>query len=572
METHEEDVPATTCTCTAPLLPQSQPQRTTSLIPDYIDDDNNQSSNNNSNNNSDYVISPSFRDIRRKTLRSLYGIEDETLKTTNTSTSTSTSTNTINHKLLMDKSPKGSVDEGIRSLVDLINAHPSYATLSSCSGRITLFDPMAMSTNTCTSSGTLEGGYDHDNDNVNDNDNDNDNDNIDTDTNTKENTNENDNINENETDDKGGESSSEDTKEVEGDKNDNDTNHNNKTNKSTNSGKGFGSWRISSHATITTNHLINELNNHAKSRHGNGGGGTGTSTDKDNNAHYALMFKHEPLLLHIAASNISRARQLLTIACNLGFRESGLIVTPKRITVAIRSHALSLAIPLASSGGLRPSDVYINGIVNEANERFILNGIILMKLEEQVRENLFQCSKAGSLRVIQQGGEEDDMNQSSQSLNSFHISGSSLPDLNLWGHSAVCVPISGEKSSTDVDLIVVGGYGAGPVIVPTESLSLIPNKRTTKHCARSNKVFRLRRTNQIWDKSWKELQQKEVPIITVTDGEKEEIEHNSKRRALILYSTAGESESESEFHLQFGSHDTSHCNIWWTSRSVAPYK
>ena len=38
-----------------------------------------------------------------------------------------------------DKSPKGSVDEPIQGLVDLINAHNDYSTTSSCSGRISLF-------------------------------------------------------------------------------------------------------------------------------------------------------------------------------------------------------------------------------------------------------------------------------------------------------------------------------------------------------------------------------------------------------------------------------------------------
>jgi len=38
-----------------------------------------------------------------------------------------------------DASPKGSVDEGIRELVDAINADPSYVTTSSCSGRVAVF-------------------------------------------------------------------------------------------------------------------------------------------------------------------------------------------------------------------------------------------------------------------------------------------------------------------------------------------------------------------------------------------------------------------------------------------------
>jgi tRNA wybutosine-synthesizing protein 3 len=38
-----------------------------------------------------------------------------------------------------DKSPKGSVDEGIRELIDEINAHEGLVTTSSCAGRISVF-------------------------------------------------------------------------------------------------------------------------------------------------------------------------------------------------------------------------------------------------------------------------------------------------------------------------------------------------------------------------------------------------------------------------------------------------
>jgi tRNA wybutosine-synthesizing protein 3 len=38
-----------------------------------------------------------------------------------------------------DLSPKGSIDEGIRELIDKINSLPGYVTTSSCSGRISIF-------------------------------------------------------------------------------------------------------------------------------------------------------------------------------------------------------------------------------------------------------------------------------------------------------------------------------------------------------------------------------------------------------------------------------------------------
>jgi len=38
-----------------------------------------------------------------------------------------------------DLSPKGSVDEGVRTLIDDINAHPGLVTTSSCAGRVSVF-------------------------------------------------------------------------------------------------------------------------------------------------------------------------------------------------------------------------------------------------------------------------------------------------------------------------------------------------------------------------------------------------------------------------------------------------
>ena len=66
---------------------------------------------------------PSFPSLRERNLQTLYG-----------DTKVSTYTD-------VDKSPIGCVDRKVRPLVDLINSHPEYVTLSSCSGRVALFDP-----------------------------------------------------------------------------------------------------------------------------------------------------------------------------------------------------------------------------------------------------------------------------------------------------------------------------------------------------------------------------------------------------------------------------------------------
>src|SRR6056300_708697 len=67
---------------------------------------------------------PSFASLRERNLKTLYGDTK------------------ISEYINNDKSPKGSVDEKIRPLVNLINLHPEFVTLSSCSGRVAMFDPV----------------------------------------------------------------------------------------------------------------------------------------------------------------------------------------------------------------------------------------------------------------------------------------------------------------------------------------------------------------------------------------------------------------------------------------------
>lgn len=45
----------------------------------------------------------------------------------------------VPEKEYSDRSPKGSVDEGIRDLIEEINAYDGFVTTSSCAGRISIF-------------------------------------------------------------------------------------------------------------------------------------------------------------------------------------------------------------------------------------------------------------------------------------------------------------------------------------------------------------------------------------------------------------------------------------------------
>ena len=69
----------------------------------------------------------SFASLRGRNLKTLYGSDDIA--------------QSLGRYTDKDKSPIGCVDRKIRGLVNLINRHPEYVTLSSCSGRVALFDP-----------------------------------------------------------------------------------------------------------------------------------------------------------------------------------------------------------------------------------------------------------------------------------------------------------------------------------------------------------------------------------------------------------------------------------------------
>lgn len=372
------------------------------LQPDYLDDPSDPST----------VLLPSFRDIRAKTLRALYGIQSG-----------------HHHplRLFVDKSPKGSVDEAIRPLVDLINAHPSYATLSSCSGRIALFDPSGTAGSAVAEAGDSSEGVD--------------------DADAEPSTTERDNV--------------------------------------TSSGKGSGRWALSSHGQIDPEQLIDILNDEPR----NGTDAASAIID----APPALMFKHEPLLLHVAASTLTRAEKLLSMALALGFRESGIVSTSKRATVAIRGVGLSLSVPLARRGPLRPSEDFVVALVGEANQRFVANEDKLQRLYELVERELFVPKTAGYR------GDGVDLANSSANNNAdmeeYEAIFEPLPKLGLWGHACAVVP-----TKLGCNVYALGGHGVGP--------------NGNKSAARSNKIYRLEQKDNCWDtvKGWETIEMNVGPV------------------------------------------------------------
>ena len=385
------------------------------LLPDYSDDPSN--------------ILVSFPEIKRQTTQALY------------QQITASSDNNIdddNDKIgyrAVDKSPKGSVDEKIQPLVDLINHHPSFSTLSSCSGRIALFEPWGTTSN----SETAEEGQN---------------------TTTASNTS-NDNV-----------LQLPENRAVQG---------------TPESGKGRGGWLFVSHDIIEAKTLqeIFQINADVRSEQY-----SVRDTTICNSIEQALVFKVEPMLLHVAAATLDRGKQLLNLALNLGFRESGIVLPNKRnhhrVTVAIRGVSLALTVPLAFQGPLRPTPEYLQALVDQANHRLKLNQNKIDKLYEAVRKSIFLESEGGDASCA------------------TAIQCNPLPDLNFWGHAAVAVRPIHDKSAEDnsnVDILVFGGYGQGPELEIA---------RASKSCQRSGEIFCLQRRAGHWADYWRRIKQIEV--------------------------------------------------------------
>uniref|UniRef100_A0A8J9SGE2 tRNA(Phe) 7-[(3-amino-3-carboxypropyl)-4-demethylwyosine(37)-N(4)]-methyltransferase n=1 Tax=Phaeodactylum tricornutum TaxID=2850 RepID=A0A8J9SGE2_PHATR len=310
-------------------------------------------------------ILSSFSDIRVKTFETIYADADD------------------EHAAWRpDKSPKGFVDEPIRDVVDLINTHPSFATVSSCSGRIALFDSSLQQTN---DDGLVE------------------------------------------------------------------------------SGKGIGGWLMVCHEEAEPVCLLDIFHASADTGH------------LHNEAEMPLSFKFEPMLLHVAAASLSRGQQLLQLALQLGFRESGLVVTDLRVTVAIRTYSLALTVPLARHGAFRPPDEYLRALAVEANRRMRVNTEKIQRLFHSLTEHFFRPVPL-SCRIRVQA----------------------LPQLGLRSHSAVAV--TRPRTTDSIDIIVFGGYGRGPRLAKNTGRSLQGSQR-------SSHIYCLTRANGVWEDGWHEIPQ-----------------------------------------------------------------
>ena len=333
-----------------------------------------------------------FDELQRKTWDTLYGSPPPHPSSKSASPSKKMS---IGH--FQDKSPKGSVDAPIQHLVDLINRHFAICTLSSCSGRISLFDPNERQ---------MQSKVDIETDAVVE-----------------------------EREDEGGTVSP----------------------FTDASGKGRGTWVVVSHDHLDPETLVQAIF-----------GSTDRQPTIGDVGILPWSLKFEPMLLHIAAGSLETGQALLQLALECGFRESGLVVTPKRVTVAIRSHSLALNMPLvppstaaengsdADNSCLCPTPEFVRAIGDQCNQRLTQNWNHMERLYQALEQKWFRLCLKPRVRLA---------------------SSLPLPPLRLWNAATAvgcctapekdAAPAPSDNSSRYI--YTFGGYGKGPESTSTSS-------------------------------------------------------------------------------------------------------
>ncbi|RMD43144.1 hypothetical protein DV735_g2015, partial [Chaetothyriales sp. CBS 134920] len=250
-----------------------------------------------------------------------------------------------------DNSPKGSVDEPIRELIDLINSYPGWCTTSSCSGRVTVFVEGPKNGSASADGLEVENGNGEDDD-----------------------------------DSEGGTQTG--TKKTSA--------RAKKITKAGPGGKGGGHWLFVSHSALgdtTSTDQLNITDLESPS--------TPIQGDDDPVTTRLVHLSFSPLILHVLCASLDHARPLLAAAINAGFRESGvpslkvLEEPEKGVMVAIRTAGLAFSTVVgeialgrgaAENRRVVVSEEYLRMCLRVVNERFKANEERKRRLEQEVQK------------------------------------------------------------------------------------------------------------------------------------------------------------------------------------------
>ena len=352
----------------------------------------------------------------------------------------------------------GHVDPHIQHLVDVINQHHQFVTLSSCSGRIALFHPTATTTVTETKTTTTR--------------------------------------------------TSESPLNMEEGWNVNPNHTENGT--TTGSGKGStGSWVFVSHDVVDDptasivpfffppmDKNIDKGIEHTEPPYE-------LEKQQQPQQEHVCYFRFEPMLLHVAACHLEAGQFLLQVALQNGLRESGLIVTPQRVTVAFRTHSLAMSIPLSFQKGhiFFPKCIeYIVSLTNELNRRLLLNLQLIDKVLASVQRAFRSMDRPSMSLLSHQAATEREPRMEQKVIVSWEQKAhNAIPDLNLYGHAAIAlvstVPLAECGTGVDVrEILIFGGYGIGPTTSMPSSPVTSPSKM------RSERIYRLQQQHDLTER------------------------------------------------------------------------
>ena len=97
-----------------------------------------------------------------------------------------------------------------------------------------------------------------------------------------------------------------------------------------------------------------------------------------------ISFKFEPFIIHVQCKSIGDGQDLLQLALEAGYRNSGMIIGKKNINVAIRS-TIQLDAPIASKGNLLVNEDYIKLLIKLSNQKFEENEKRIKRLFDTIK-------------------------------------------------------------------------------------------------------------------------------------------------------------------------------------------
>lgn len=127
-------------------------------------------------------------------------------------------------------------------------------------------------------------------------------------------------------------------------------------------------WVFKSHKISKSKDIIENIENFLKSNEKKG----------------TLIFKQEPMILHIAVNSFEIATQIFDCASKAGFRRKNIISYNKRIILEITS-SKEIQFPIGTNNEINASKKFITWITKFANENLIYNKNKIDSLTKKIK-------------------------------------------------------------------------------------------------------------------------------------------------------------------------------------------